>query len=72
MRDTVSGATVRTYLADLADLDQVHDMAARIRAAEPRLDALVNNAVAGGGAEPRPQSAGVGTAQASAIARVSQ
>jgi NAD(P)-dependent dehydrogenase (short-subunit alcohol dehydrogenase family) len=52
VRDTVSGASVRTYLADLADLDQVHDMAARIRAAEPRLDVLVNNAVAGGGAEP--------------------
>jgi NAD(P)-dependent dehydrogenase (short-subunit alcohol dehydrogenase family) len=52
VRDTVAGASVRTYLADLADLDQVHDMAARIRAAEPRLDALVNNAVAGGGTEP--------------------
>lgn len=50
--DTVPGASVRTYLADLADLGQVHAMAARIRAAEPRLDALVNNAVAGGGAEP--------------------
>ncbi|MHC3390892.1 SDR family NAD(P)-dependent oxidoreductase [Streptomyces lavendulocolor] len=46
------GATVRTYLADLADLDQVHAMAARVRAAEPRLDGLVNNAVAGGGSEP--------------------
>ncbi|MFF8830934.1 SDR family NAD(P)-dependent oxidoreductase [Streptomyces sp. NPDC015131] len=43
---------VRTYLADLSDLDQVHDLAARVRAAEPRLDGLVNNAVAGGGAEP--------------------
>lgn len=45
-------ATVRTYRADLADLDQVHAMAAEIRAAEPRLDGLINNAVAGGGAEP--------------------
>ncbi|MEV0319840.1 SDR family NAD(P)-dependent oxidoreductase [Streptomyces sp. NPDC050658] len=45
-------AAVRTYLADLSDLDQVHDLAARVRAAEPRLDALVNNAVAGGGSRP--------------------
>ncbi|MEU9591623.1 SDR family NAD(P)-dependent oxidoreductase [Streptomyces sp. NPDC048193] len=52
LRDTVAGASVRTYLADLSDLDQVRDMAARIRTAEPRLDALVNNAVAGGGAQP--------------------
>ncbi|GGW22636.1 3-oxoacyl-ACP reductase [Streptomyces xantholiticus] len=44
--------TVRTVLADLADLDQVHTMASRILESEPRLDALVNNAVAGGGAEP--------------------
>lgn len=52
VRAAAPATTVRTYLADLADLDQVHAMAARIRAAEPRLDALVNNAVAGGGAEP--------------------
>lgn len=52
VRAAAPRATVRTYLADLADLDQVHAMAARIREAEPRLDALVNNAVAGGGAEP--------------------
>ncbi|WP_028812741.1 SDR family NAD(P)-dependent oxidoreductase [Streptomyces flavidovirens] len=52
VRAAAPDTTVRTYLADLADLDQVHAMAARIRAAEPRLDALVNNAVAGGGAEP--------------------
>ncbi|WP_431042014.1 SDR family NAD(P)-dependent oxidoreductase [Streptomyces sp. P1-3] len=45
-------AVVRTYLADLSDLDQVHAMATEVRAAEPRLDVLVNNAVAGGGAEP--------------------
>ncbi|WP_411108983.1 SDR family NAD(P)-dependent oxidoreductase [Streptomyces sp. c-19] len=43
---------VRTFLADLGDLDQVRAMADRLRATEPRLDALVNNAVAGGGAEP--------------------
>ncbi|MEV6246065.1 SDR family NAD(P)-dependent oxidoreductase [Streptomyces sp. NPDC051742] len=43
---------VRTYLADLGDLDQVRAMADRLRATETRLDALVNNAVAGGGAEP--------------------
>ncbi|MGA5065127.1 SDR family NAD(P)-dependent oxidoreductase [Streptomyces exfoliatus] len=43
---------VRTFLADLGDLDQVRAMADGLRATEPRLDALVNNAVAGGGAEP--------------------
>ncbi|MGP8298450.1 SDR family NAD(P)-dependent oxidoreductase [Streptomyces inhibens] len=52
LRAAAPDAVVRTYLADLADLDQVHAMAGRIRAAEPRLDGLVNNAVAGGGAEP--------------------
>ncbi|WP_031070705.1 SDR family NAD(P)-dependent oxidoreductase [Streptomyces sp. NRRL S-118] len=52
VRAAAPGTTVRTYLADLSDLDQVHAMAARIRAAEPRLDGLINNAVAGGGAEP--------------------
>lgn len=52
VRTIAPGTTVRTYLADLADLDQVHAMADRIRATEPRLDALVNNAVAGGGTEP--------------------
>lgn len=52
VRAAAPEATVRTYLGDLADLDQVHAMAAEIRAAEPRLDGLVNNAVAGGGAEP--------------------
>ncbi|WP_326739970.1 SDR family NAD(P)-dependent oxidoreductase [Streptomyces sp. NBC_01022] len=46
-------AEVRTYLADLSDLDQVRSLAAEVRAAEPRLDVLVNNAVAGGGAQPR-------------------
>ncbi|GAA3387523.1 SDR family NAD(P)-dependent oxidoreductase [Streptomyces roseoviridis] len=46
------GTTIRTYLADLSDLDQVHAMAARIRAAEPHLDGLVHNAVAGGGERP--------------------
>ncbi|MFF9869636.1 SDR family NAD(P)-dependent oxidoreductase [Streptomyces sp. NPDC013953] len=52
VRAAAPGNTVRTYLADLSDLDQVHAMAARIRAAEPRLDGLINNAVVGGGAEP--------------------
>ncbi|MEU1894161.1 SDR family NAD(P)-dependent oxidoreductase [Streptomyces pristinaespiralis] len=52
VRATAPGATVRTYLADLADLRQVRAMAERILAAEPQLDALVNNAVAGGGTEP--------------------
>ncbi|MCM2410660.1 SDR family NAD(P)-dependent oxidoreductase [Streptomyces sp. RKAG290] len=43
---------VRSYLADLSDLDQVRSLAAAVREAEPRLDVLVNNAVAGGGADP--------------------
>jgi NAD(P)-dependent dehydrogenase (short-subunit alcohol dehydrogenase family) len=46
------GTTVRTCVADLADLDQVRAMAARVREQEPRLDVLVNNAVVGGGAAP--------------------
>ncbi|MEU7027915.1 SDR family NAD(P)-dependent oxidoreductase [Streptomyces sp. NPDC046275] len=46
------GTAVRTYRADLSDLDQVHALADRVRAAEPHLDGLVHNAVAGGG--PRP------------------
>ncbi|MGH4033317.1 SDR family NAD(P)-dependent oxidoreductase [Actinomycetota bacterium Odt1-20B] len=53
LRAAERDATVRTYLADLSDLDQVHDMAAQVRAAEPRLDVLVNNAIASGGPEPR-------------------
>ncbi|MFI6939461.1 SDR family NAD(P)-dependent oxidoreductase [Streptomyces sp. NPDC050418] len=52
IRAGAPGATVRTYLADLADLDQVHALADRVRADEPRLDGLVNNAVVGGGPEP--------------------
>ncbi|MEW2389411.1 SDR family NAD(P)-dependent oxidoreductase [Streptomyces venezuelae] len=52
VREHAPDAPVRTYLADLADLDQVRALAAEIAAAEPRLDGLVNNAVAGGGAEP--------------------
>ncbi|MCX5104755.1 SDR family NAD(P)-dependent oxidoreductase [Streptomyces sp. NBC_00439] len=52
VRAAGSGAAVRTYLADLADLDQVRAMAAEVREREPRLDVLVNNAVAGGGAAP--------------------
>ncbi|MFI8912602.1 SDR family NAD(P)-dependent oxidoreductase [Streptomyces sp. NPDC053513] len=46
------GTTVRTFLADLSDLDQVRATAARIRATEPHLDGLIHNAVAGGGAQP--------------------
>ncbi|MFE6756299.1 SDR family NAD(P)-dependent oxidoreductase [Streptomyces sp. NPDC057684] len=52
VRAAAPDATVRTYLADLSDLDQVRAMADRIRDAEPRLDVLVNNAAAGGGSEP--------------------
>ncbi|MEU2127894.1 SDR family NAD(P)-dependent oxidoreductase [Streptomyces sp. NPDC018352] len=52
VRAAGSGAAVRTYLADLADLDRVRTMAAEVREREPRLDVLVNNAVAGGGTAP--------------------
>ncbi|MEV5987985.1 SDR family NAD(P)-dependent oxidoreductase [Streptomyces sp. NPDC052051] len=51
-RAAAPDATVRTYLADLSDLDQVHAMADRVRTTETHLDGLINNAVAGGGAEP--------------------
>lgn len=37
-------AEVRTYRADFAALSEVADMAAAIRAREPRLDVLVSNA----------------------------
>ncbi|MER5737005.1 SDR family NAD(P)-dependent oxidoreductase [Streptomyces sp. NPDC002262] len=47
-----AGGEVRTYLADLSDLDQVGALARRVGETEPRLDALVHNAVAGGGARP--------------------
>lgn len=52
VRAAAPEVTVRTYLADLSDLDQVHAMADRIRAQEPYLDGLINNAAMGGGAEP--------------------
>ncbi|MFF9145737.1 SDR family NAD(P)-dependent oxidoreductase [Streptomyces sp. NPDC014861] len=47
-----AGGEVRAYVADLSDLDEVADLARRVREAEPRLDALVHNAVVGGGARP--------------------
>jgi NAD(P)-dependent dehydrogenase (short-subunit alcohol dehydrogenase family) len=37
-------SAVRTYLADLASLDEVRSLASAVRKAEPRLDVLVNNA----------------------------
>ncbi|MFI8252322.1 SDR family NAD(P)-dependent oxidoreductase [Streptomyces filamentosus] len=52
LRALDAGGEVRTYRADLADLDRVTELAARIADAEPRLDALVHNAVVGAG--PRP------------------
>ncbi|MFD4370339.1 SDR family NAD(P)-dependent oxidoreductase [Streptomyces sp. NPDC058486] len=52
LRALDGGGEVRTYLADLSDLDQVTALARRVADAEPRLDALVHNAVAGGGARP--------------------
>lgn len=52
IRAGTPGVTVRGYLADLADLDQVRAMAARILDAESRLDVLLNNAALGGGGNP--------------------
>ncbi|MFI9271532.1 SDR family NAD(P)-dependent oxidoreductase [Kitasatospora sp. NPDC052896] len=49
---TGATASVRTYLADLADLDQVHALAQQVLAREPRLDVLVNNAAIGAGRHP--------------------
>jgi len=55
IRRATPEAALRSYRADLASLDEVRALAAQIIAAEPRLDALVNNAgigtsVPGGGA----------------------
>ncbi|MFE5791568.1 SDR family NAD(P)-dependent oxidoreductase [Streptomyces sp. NPDC056503] len=52
VRAVGAGGEVRAYLADLSDLDQVAELAARVTDAEPRLDALVHNAVVGGGPNP--------------------
>ncbi|WP_329571163.1 SDR family NAD(P)-dependent oxidoreductase [Kitasatospora sp. NBC_01266] len=52
------GGHARGYLADLADLAQVRALASRLVAAEPRLDVLVNNAVAGGGTQPTVREVG--------------
>jgi NAD(P)-dependent dehydrogenase (short-subunit alcohol dehydrogenase family) len=41
---SAAGATVRTYLADLASLDEVRTFAAGVLARETRLDVLINNA----------------------------
>jgi NAD(P)-dependent dehydrogenase (short-subunit alcohol dehydrogenase family) len=44
------GGGARSYVADLASLDQVRELAAGVRAEVPRLDVLVNNAGIGFGA----------------------
>lgn len=44
---------VRTYLADLADLGEVHAMVKEIQDREPRIDVLVNNAAIGAGTDHR-------------------
>jgi NAD(P)-dependent dehydrogenase (short-subunit alcohol dehydrogenase family) len=44
------GGGARGFVADLASLGDVRDLAARIRAEVPRLDVLVNNAAVGFGA----------------------
>jgi len=44
------GGGARGYVADLASLDRVRELAARVRAEVPRLDVLVNNAGIGFGA----------------------
>ncbi|MET7762797.1 SDR family NAD(P)-dependent oxidoreductase [Streptomyces sp. NPDC005393] len=52
VRQSAPDAPVRTYAADLADLEQVRTLADAVLAAEPRLDVLVNNAAVGGGSAP--------------------
>src|SRR4051794_25635591 len=54
LRQSPGSDRVRTYRADFSSLDEVRAMAAEVRAREPRLDVLVNNAgigttVPGGG-----------------------
>ncbi|WFB07847.1 SDR family NAD(P)-dependent oxidoreductase [Streptomyces sp. LX-29] len=51
LRERHPGVAVRTYLADLADLEQVRGLADFVQAAEPRLHVLVNNAAVGGGSD---------------------
>ncbi|MEU6657629.1 SDR family NAD(P)-dependent oxidoreductase [Streptomyces sp. NPDC046821] len=52
IRAQTPDAAVRTYGADLADLEQVRTLADAVLAAEPRIDVLVNNAAVGGGSDP--------------------
>ncbi|MFF4174201.1 SDR family NAD(P)-dependent oxidoreductase [Streptomyces sp. NPDC001744] len=52
IRTQAPEASVRTYRADLADLEQVSTLADTVLSVEPRLDALVNNAAVGGGIDP--------------------
>ncbi len=49
IRDTHDVARPATLRADLAELDQVRDLAAQVRTAADRLDVLVSNAGIGGG-----------------------
>lgn len=44
LRVTTGNHDIEQYLADLGDLDQVHDLAAEVLGREARLDALVHNA----------------------------
>jgi NAD(P)-dependent dehydrogenase (short-subunit alcohol dehydrogenase family) len=52
IRQSAPDAPVRTYVADLADLEQVRRLADAVLGAEPQLDVLVNNAAVGGGSDP--------------------
>ncbi|MCG7523460.1 SDR family NAD(P)-dependent oxidoreductase [Streptomyces sp. OfavH-34-F] len=52
IRKQAPDTAVRTYRADLADLEQVRTLADAVLAAEPRIDVLVNNAATGGGSDP--------------------
>ncbi|OEV06256.1 3-oxoacyl-ACP reductase [Streptomyces nanshensis] len=49
LRTAVPGADVRGHAADLADLEQVRDLAGTLTEGGGRLDVLVNNAAVGGG-----------------------
>lgn len=44
LHETHPGARVHVLLADFADLEQVRDLARRVREGFPRLDVLINNA----------------------------
>jgi NAD(P)-dependent dehydrogenase (short-subunit alcohol dehydrogenase family) len=49
IQDVTGNRHLETYLADLAELSEVHSLAERVRVHHPQLDMLINNAGVGGG-----------------------